>query len=57
MFKYESPLPKRTKKTTKRTNRFGQKKILLECPKSKEFQPPDLKIDFFYRFRSRIKYY
>ena len=31
--------------------------FLLESPRSKGFQPPDLEIDFFNRLRSRIKYH
>ena len=31
--------------------------LLLESPKSKQLQTPDLEIRFFNRFRSRIEYY
>ena len=46
--KYHVPvqiiIPKYTKRTIKRKNLDNP--LLLESPKSKEFQPPDLEIDF-----------
>ena len=44
MFQYKTHLPKRTKRTTKRKNWTDP--FILESPKSKEFIPPDLEIDF-----------
>ena len=45
MFYYSSQLTKRTKRTTKKE--IWTIPFLLESPKSKkEFQPPELEIDF-----------
>ena len=44
MLNYKSHLSKYTKRTTQRKNLDIP--FLLESPRSKEFQPPDLEIDF-----------
>ena len=44
MLKYKSCLSKHSKRTTKK--KIWTIPFLLESPKSKEFQPPDLEIDF-----------
>ena len=45
MLEYKPHLSKYTKRTTQR-KKFGQYHFSLESPRNKEFQPPDLEIDF-----------
>ena len=44
MLEYKPHLSKYTKRTTQR--KIWTIPFLLECPRNKEFQPPDLEIDF-----------
>ena len=46
MLEYKPHLSKYTKRNNPK-KKFGTIPFLLESPRNKEFQPPDLEIDFF----------
>ena len=54
MLEYKSHLSKYTKKQPK--EKIWTIPFLLESPRNKEFQPPDLEIDFLIDSGSRTKY-